>query len=681
MFQNTLVLLILSCVCQALGNSTLIPPPLISPGRSDGGGGGDVSLGDLENVTRCQPTYGKEIPGFKADFYKYMYPLYDTIWSSENFLLGGYSESPDAYLGSVEGVTDLSFFHFYGLTHLQVTKGEINGFPITISNFSVAYSGYFKPPVTGEYSFTFGQTDDGSLLQVYLLDLNRCCPDVTDDSVNTFSVQSYDSTESHTAVLYMEEGFIYPMKVVYFNRDSAAIQTFFFEDPNGVKHDTFDGYVINYDSYTCPKPVEDEIPPPVITQSTTVVETLTITADTVTETVTLTTELPVETVAVVTTETLTLTEDGVTVTTVLTTELPERTKEVTLTATVTLDGELTTQVVTFTETLEPVTVPTTSTAVVTLPPETMTLTETLLFTKNGTTETDVVTLTVNIEPDETTVVTTVSLTNEVTKVVTVSRPETEVQISTVVSTVISTVGNSVITDYATSVLTVTPPQTSSGEGTPIITTVTTELVTTVVTTVISSAAAPEDDENLSFSSIGGPQSARSRDNTGTIYTTTYTTVETIVLTTEVPGSAQGGTSHVTTTISPPGETTPVLNNESNSAGGSSMSVETGTPATQSGDTTNVKATQIMVTVPPAQETAGSNIGLPGAFTTRSGNLVSAQITVYPGGSSVARRSSLAAAQGRPTAPAVVTNANVAAHFISSLSSAITTLLLAILFVL
>lgn len=137
----------------------------------------------------------------------------------------------------------------------------INDYNITISNFTVEYTGLFVPKESGDYIFQIGQTDDGSRIEIYENSAYQCC-DTTVNSTVIQNIQYYDNTHVSTATINMEAGFQYPIKIVYFNKDSVAIQTIKFTDPTGIVHSTFDGYIVYYSEASCPdNQIDDETLP------------------------------------------------------------------------------------------------------------------------------------------------------------------------------------------------------------------------------------------------------------------------------------------------------------------------------------------------------------------------------------------------------------------------------------
>ena len=198
----------------------------------------------------CIPSLRNPLDGFHANFFKYLYPDYAGESTDEYFITTGYNQ-PDRYITTITGITDINFYHFYNFNTNGPTWGQINDYKITISNFTVEYTGWFIPKESGNYIFQIGQTDDGSRIEIYEDSSYRCC-DTTTTTTVLQNIQYYDSTHMSSATVEMEAGIPYPIKVVYFNKDAVAIQTIQFTDPSGTIHTTFEGYIVYYDDVVCP---------------------------------------------------------------------------------------------------------------------------------------------------------------------------------------------------------------------------------------------------------------------------------------------------------------------------------------------------------------------------------------------------------------------------------------------
>lgn len=200
---------------------------------------------------QCPVTLGEPTDGLKARFYRYVYSedtpnINDADFLDHEYYMGS------RYLGEVDGVYNVNFNYFYGTQTGVISQGQINGFDLTISNFSVEYTGWFVPETSGKYSFQIGQTDDGTLLEMFGTSQHLCCENVQTENFTLYSIQYYYNTTAHTGTMEMIAGESYPFRIVFFNRDAVAIQTISFTDPNGVVHTDFSGYAKYYGDLECP---------------------------------------------------------------------------------------------------------------------------------------------------------------------------------------------------------------------------------------------------------------------------------------------------------------------------------------------------------------------------------------------------------------------------------------------
>ncbi|SMN17931.1 similar to Saccharomyces cerevisiae YHR211W FLO5 Lectin-like cell wall protein (flocculin) involved in flocculation [Maudiozyma saulgeensis] len=212
---------------------------------------GKVATAGSETDT-CFATLGSSIDGLQARFFKYVYPDYAREYSDKDYVTFGYDRD-DRYITTLTGVTDVNFFHFFNINQNGPTWGEINGLNITTSNFTVEYSGWFTPIETGDHIFTIGQTDDATRIEIMGDSSSYCCNNTDINSTVVESYQIYNNPTVHEQNVYLQSGVSYPLKIVYFNKDSVGIQTINFTDPSGTVHDTFDGYVKYYTDVVCDK--------------------------------------------------------------------------------------------------------------------------------------------------------------------------------------------------------------------------------------------------------------------------------------------------------------------------------------------------------------------------------------------------------------------------------------------
>lgn len=197
----------------------------------------------------CEPILSEPEDGFQAKFFQYIYPDFAYEYSDSDFIDYGYSRD-DRYLGTVNGVQDVNIYHFYNLNPDGPTYGQVNGFNISISNYSVEYTGWFVPQETGNHTFQIGQTDDGTKITL-ITESNSLCCCKDDSSMFVQALKIYDDTTIQTLVLELIAGVPHPIKIVYFNKQTINIQTVSFIDPSGIAHFTFDGFVKYYNQVQC----------------------------------------------------------------------------------------------------------------------------------------------------------------------------------------------------------------------------------------------------------------------------------------------------------------------------------------------------------------------------------------------------------------------------------------------
>ncbi|SMN22157.1 hypothetical protein, no similarity [Maudiozyma saulgeensis] len=309
-----------------------------------------IDPSETNGLSLCSAQLEEPRDGLKARFYRYVYAEDTPNILDENFLDHEYYMG-NRYLGEVGGVYDTNFFYFYGTISGAITEGEINGFSLTISNFSVEYSGWFVPKTSGIYTFQIGQTDDGSLFQMFGSTDYFCCSDTETQNFTLYSIQYYDNTDVQTATMDMIAGESYPFRIVFFNRDAVAIQTISFIDPEGVVHKDFTGYAKYYNNVICPVFDDDTYIPPqpiepsestAVTQVETVTATFTVSQDASTVTTTEVVTSLNQTQGVTITETITFSAEASTIQITETIQVPTVTSLLTVTDIVTLDGQSTT---------------------------------------------------------------------------------------------------------------------------------------------------------------------------------------------------------------------------------------------------------------------------------------------------------------------------------------------------
>ncbi|TID25583.1 hypothetical protein CANINC_002883 [Pichia inconspicua] len=120
----------------------------------------------------------------------------------------------------------------------QIPGGEANfyGAHFDTSHFVLQESGYFKAPSTGLYKFDLSDVDDGALVSLGGAAYDCCTGELTDSDVESFlfayKLPNDDSNPTYTSYVYLEEGLLYPFKLVYFNAISAGSITLNVTPPN-----------------------------------------------------------------------------------------------------------------------------------------------------------------------------------------------------------------------------------------------------------------------------------------------------------------------------------------------------------------------------------------------------------------------------------------------------------------
>ncbi|GEQ67635.1 hypothetical protein JCM33374_g1300 [Metschnikowia sp. JCM 33374] len=188
-----------------------------------------AALADLQG---CQPNkiLGN---GFNVDFYHY--PQGNTAFNDDpNYYSTGYKQF--GYLGSITGVKRV-FFRSNAPTR-KVTKGQIYGYGITTSNFSMAIGGYFLAPQTGDYHFNM-YGDDGAFLQFGAG--SSCCGNALDDVAGASFKAAWPNNAD--TVFTLEKGIYYPVKIVVVNWDGPGGFNLGYTAPDGTFVDDLAGNV------------------------------------------------------------------------------------------------------------------------------------------------------------------------------------------------------------------------------------------------------------------------------------------------------------------------------------------------------------------------------------------------------------------------------------------------------
>ena len=195
--------------------------------------------------------------GFHVDYYHYpmkyvggtdCYDV-DPTYGSTDYQQGGYKTYGGGYIGSSDGVTNVTF----GMT-IQTARcySIINGnlpaafnYPETIalSNFTMVLSGYFYARMTGDYQFLLNNVDEAAYGSIGAGNAFDCCQ--KSDTISNPTTFDFGVTSSSVTVS-MQAGVFYPLRVLYLNARGNLAMQFQFVDPNGLQHPTFNGYIFNF---------------------------------------------------------------------------------------------------------------------------------------------------------------------------------------------------------------------------------------------------------------------------------------------------------------------------------------------------------------------------------------------------------------------------------------------------
>lgn len=188
----------------------------------------------LTTPLACNPT-GVKTQGFTAKFYEY--PLQDfSTYRSIDYLTGGYKEL--YYFGKKSGITDINISD--NSVYTSVVQGELYGFPVSISNFTIEFSGYYIPPITGLYRLNVGGADDSIAVMFGAGEAFTCCdPDGQGDgSYSLYYYLGYNYGIMNAEV-YLTAGKAYPIKVVWSNLQTPYSLLFRMVYPTGLISSVF----------------------------------------------------------------------------------------------------------------------------------------------------------------------------------------------------------------------------------------------------------------------------------------------------------------------------------------------------------------------------------------------------------------------------------------------------------
>ncbi|CAI5204296.1 BEM_HP_G0103890.mRNA.1.CDS.1 [Saccharomyces cerevisiae] len=228
----------------------------------------------------CLPA-GQRKSGMNINFYQYS--LKDSSTYS-NAAYMAYQYADKVKLGSVSGQTDISINYNLPCVTTSGTyqcpqedaygnwgcrgKGrcsnsqavsywstDLFGFYTTPTNITLEMSGYFLPPQTGSYTFSFATVDDSAILSVGGSIAFECCaqeqPPITSTNFTINGIKPWHGSlpDNIAGTVYMYAGFYYPMKIVYSNAVSWGTLPISVTLPDGTTvSDDFEGYVYTFDN-------------------------------------------------------------------------------------------------------------------------------------------------------------------------------------------------------------------------------------------------------------------------------------------------------------------------------------------------------------------------------------------------------------------------------------------------
>ncbi|GME77432.1 unnamed protein product [Ambrosiozyma monospora] len=210
----------------SLSSGSVVSSPVSSPLAVSGGvlssAVSTVSSSASSGVpSACDFNLVKLSSGFKATFYDYELDSKSAV-EVESFYESGYQTY--GVLTSVSGVTDVT------IDSQESSKGSIEGTvygqTVSISNFVVELTGYFRASTSGTYTFTLSNIDDGAGLFIGSAAFD-CCESGTGSTASgsplVFTYKPSDSSASTVSgSVYLESGSLYPIKIVYVNVHQKA---------------------------------------------------------------------------------------------------------------------------------------------------------------------------------------------------------------------------------------------------------------------------------------------------------------------------------------------------------------------------------------------------------------------------------------------------------------------------
>ncbi|KAJ1051706.1 hypothetical protein FZC28_6444g119 [Saccharomyces cerevisiae] len=222
----------------------------------------------------CLPA-GQRKSGMNINFYQYSLKDSST-YSNAAYMAYGYASKTK--LGSVGGQTDISIDYNIpcvsssgtfpcpqedsygnwgckGMGACSNSQGiaywstDLFGFYTTPTNVTLEMTGYFLPPQTGSYTFSFATVDDSAILSVGGSIAFECCaqeqPPITSTNFTIDGIKPWQGSlpDNITGTVYMYAGYYYPLKVVYSNAVSWGTLPISVELPDGTTvSDNFEGH-------------------------------------------------------------------------------------------------------------------------------------------------------------------------------------------------------------------------------------------------------------------------------------------------------------------------------------------------------------------------------------------------------------------------------------------------------
>lgn len=202
---------------------------------------GIAQAADILTASGC--VYGPGITSYDGLNVKaYTYPIGNSeLYSDYSFLASLYTTMP--YIGEGSGVTDPDFSTRCGE---GVTYSSMYGLNIPVSNVIMSYTGYFKAPETGVYTFKLQDIDDAAM--VWLGSGLSCCDTgalagSADDAIVVATKAYHGALGEKSGYVYLEEGQFYPFRLTFINIITASELDFIIITPGGTSISNFGGYM------------------------------------------------------------------------------------------------------------------------------------------------------------------------------------------------------------------------------------------------------------------------------------------------------------------------------------------------------------------------------------------------------------------------------------------------------